>query len=133
LSGTFDFCDTSRVIQEIPPEPTNMPTFNGWEFSSKPQNPYRRTFTCKLHGLRWYLNSAGSALDVTTNPKFNAGRLLDFYRANQTWDTFTLVHEYLGTLQVKFKAPVVIPPAISNSDGLVPEFELQLIHSNPSY
>ncbi len=133
MAGTWDFCPKSMVVQELPPEPPKATSFNGWEFSSKPSVPYRRTFKVKVSGLRWYLNGAGNALDVSTAPTFNAGRLLDFYRIRQTWDTFTFPHEYLGNITCKFAAPVVIPPGMENSNGLVPEFEITLVHHNPGY
>lgn len=133
MAGTWDFCPNSMVAQEIPPEPTKATSMNGWEFTSRPSVPYRRTFKVTISGLRWYLNEAGNSLDVTTDPTHNAGRLNNFYIDRQTWDTFTFPHEYLGNITCKFQSPLVIPPGIENSNGLVPAFELTLIHNNPGY
>lgn len=133
MAGTFDFADTKRVIQELPPEETSAVSFNGWDFTSKPAVPYRRTFSVTLNGMRWYLNTAGTALDVTTNPKFNAGRLLDFYRSNRMWDVFTVNHEYLGNLVCRFSTAVTIPKAIPSSNGLIESFDVRLLHYNPAF
>lgn len=131
MAGTFDFCDTSRVIEEIAPESPAGTDMNGWTFTAKPAIPYRRTFKVTLHGMRWYLN--GSVLDITTNPKKNIGRLLKFYRDNQRWDVFALNHEYLGSILCQFAGAVNPPKAIASSNGLVEPFEVQLVHYNPGY
>ena len=133
MSGTFDFCPTSRVITEIPPEEPTAVSFNGWEFTSAPVTPYRRSFSVKLYGLRWYLNSTGNALDTTTNPYYNAGRLLDFYRTNRQYGVFDIDHEYLGNIICRFANPVIIPAARPNSDGLTDEIEIKLLHYNPGF
>lgn len=133
MAGIWDFCPNSTVAQELPPEPQKAVSFNGWEFSSKPAIPYRRSFRLSLTGLRWYLNPTGTALDLLTDPTHNAGRLLKFYRDRQTWDVFNYSHEYLGEITCKFRSPVVIPPAIPDSNGLIGTLEVELIHSNPGY
>ena len=131
MAGTFDFCDTSRVIKETAPETPAGTDMNGWTFTSKPSVPYRRSFTVKLAGMRWYVS--GGALDITTNPKKNIGRLLKFYRDNQRWGVFDLNHEYLGNILCQFAAPVNPPEGLPDSDGLVETFEVQLLHYNPGY
>lgn len=133
MAGTFDFCPNSKVVVEIPPDEPGVATMNGWEFRPRPKVPYRPTFKITLHGMRWYLNSAGTALDVTTNPTLNAGRLLNFYKSNRTWDVFTFNHEYLGSLVVRFNKPVSIPPAEGESKGLIKAFEVELIQNNPAW
>ncbi|AGH48894.1 hypothetical protein G432_05835 [Sphingomonas sp. MM-1] len=60
----------------------------------------------------------------------NAGQLLNFYKQNRMWDTFTYHHEYLGPLTVRFAEPVNIPKAIGNSNGLIQNFGVILIHHN---
>lgn len=131
MSGTFDFCDTSRTAVEIPPDDGMPINFNGWEFSARPSVPYRRKFTVTLTGMRWYLGSG--TLDLTTNPKRNAGRLLKFYRENGMWDVFSYNHEYLGNILCKFAAPVNVPKAEPDSDGKIGAFDITLIHHNPAY
>ena len=133
MAGTFDFCDNSRVVQELPPEEPSAMSFNGWEFTSKPAVPYRRTFSVVLTGMRWYVREDGQGLDVTTDPKHNAGRLLDFYRANRRWDVFAFNHEYLGNIICKFAVPVTVPKSIPDSFGRIEDFEVRLLHYNPAF
>lgn len=133
MAGTFDFCVATRVAEELPPEETSITSMNGWQYSSKPKTPYRPSFKVTLHGLRWYLNAGGNALDLTTNLDKNAGRLLQFYKARRMWDTFTYNHEYLGAITVRFEKPVTIPAALPNSRGLIAPLEIQLVQHNPSW
>lgn len=133
MSGTFDFAPNSRVWEEIAPPEVSATSFRGWEFTSKPAVPYRPTYKITLYGMRWYLNSGGTAFDTTTNPTMNAGRLRAFYIANRTWDNFTFVHETLGSMAMKFAAPVQIPPAMGESGGVIDKFEVLLVPNNPAY
>lgn len=133
MAGTFDFCLGTRVVEEIPPEETTVVSFRGWDFTSRPNTPYRAKFRVMLYGLRWYLNGAGTAFDVTTDPTHNAGRLRDFYIANRQWDTFTFAHETLGNLTVRFTAPAVPPASLPRAGGLIAPFEVTLVHHNPGY
>lgn len=130
---SFDFADTARVIQELPPQESPVITMNGWPFAVKPKTPYQRTFKVKLNGLRWYLNVGGTALDETTDTKFNAGRLLTFYRTHRLWDSFLITTQYLGTVRVRFNKPVTIPEGIPDSGGYIDQFEVELIEHQPSY
>lgn len=131
MAGSFNFCPDSHVAVEIPPEETSVVSFNGWDFRAKPGIPYRPRFRLRLGGMRWYLS--GTALDVATNPTLNAGRLLNFYKSNRTWDTFSYQHEYLGLITCRFAEPVNIPEAEPNSNGLIKDFDTVLIHHNPGY
>lgn len=133
MAGTFDFVPNTHVAEEIPPEEPNAVSFNGWEFTSKPSVPYRRKFRLTISGMRWIMNAAQDALDLTADPTHNAGLLLKFYQDNRTWDTFTYNHEYLGPINCRFASPVTIPKAIPDSKGLVPDFEITLVHHNPSW
>lgn len=129
----FDFCPDSRVAEEIPPDPQTAMSMNGWDFTAKPAVPYRAKFNVTLSGLRWLLNDAGDALDLTTDSLHNAGRLREFYKAHQTWSPFLFNHEFLGQLTVRFATVVQIPRATMNSNGLIPDFQFTLVHHNPSF
>lgn len=130
----FDFVPNSHVAVEIAPDERDVVTMNGWEFTSRPSTPYRRKFRLTLSGLYWRMNPAGNALDVTTDPQTNAGRLLNFYITHRRWKTFTYQHEYLGLIDVRFaESGISIPPAMKGAAGLVPEFDLVLVHHNPGY
>lgn len=131
MAGRFDFAPLTHVAVEEAPQEKQAMNMNGWDFNAKPSEPYRRRFRITLSGMRWMI--AGERLDLDRDPQHNAGRLLEFYRDNRTWDHFTYAHEYLGEIQVRFAEPVNIPKAIPNSDGLIPDFDLTLIHHNPGY
>jgi len=131
MPGTFDFAPNSHSAIEIPPDEPEVVSFNGWDFTARPAVPYRRKFRLKLTGMRWYISNG--TLDVSTNPTLNAGRLLDFYRTNRRFGTFTYAHEYLGTITCRFAEPLTIPEAITNSAGLIDVIEVNLIHHNPSF
>lgn len=131
MPGTFDFAPNSHSAVEIAPDEQSVVSFNGWDFTSRPSLPYRRKFRLRLSGMRWYISNG--ALDVTTNPTLNAGRLLDFYRANRRYGTFTYQHEYLGSLTCRFAEALAIPEALPNAAGLIDAFEVTLVHHSPSY
>lgn len=129
----FDFCKTSRVIKEVAPDEPASVNMNGWDFTGKPADPYRRKFTVKLHGMYWYMDEPMHRLDLTTDPIHNAGRLLQFYRTHRLFEPFILNHEYLGRITCRFQVPVNIEPAMAESGGLIEAFEVSLIHHNPGY
>jgi hypothetical protein len=132
MSGTFDFCPNSLVPETLPPDSPAVVSLNGWTFSSKPSIPYQKRFKVTLHGLRWHLQSNG-LFDVTTNPTINARRLEQFYETNGIWDKFAWTHPHFGLLNVRFSSPVIVPMGIENSNGLIPAFEINLIHADPAY
>jgi hypothetical protein len=128
----FDFCKHSRVIKELAPEEAGTINMGGWDFSAKPVHPYRRSFVVKLHGLRWYVDSAGG-YDYTLDSEHNAARLLKFYEKHRLFAPFVLNHETYGRIECRFKSQVNIEPAIGNSGGLIEAFDVTLIHHNPGY
>lgn len=130
-NAIFDFCPNSHVAVEQSPEEPKVTSFNGWTFTSKPAVPFAPSYRLKLGGLRWYLT--GSALNTTTNPTLNAGRLRQFYITHRLFEVFTYPHEFLGNIDCRFAEPVNIPEAIINSGGLCPEFEVVIIRHNPGY
>lgn len=133
MASLFDFCPNSRVEEEIPPEEQAAISMNGWDFVAKPTVPYKAKWKVTLEGLKWYLNAAGTALDVTTDLPHNAGRLLMFYRTNRQNGVFQYQHEFLGLLDVRFAQPVQIPKAIQNSGGICEPVEITIVHHNPAY
>lgn len=130
---TFDFCDNSRVVSVIAPEELTVRDFNGWDYTPQPVLPYRRKFKVTLYGLTWYLNGAGTALDVATNPGRNAGRLEEFYTTHRLFKEFDFTHEYLGSMEMRFQNIVSIPEAVVNSGGRLDKFEVMMVEHNPSY
>lgn len=131
MPETFNFAPDSHIAIEKAPEETSAVTFNGWEFTARPAVPYRRKFILKISGMYWRMGEG--ILDVTTDPPTNVGALLAFYRTHRRWKAFNYDHEYLGTIECKFADVVNVPEALPNSFGLVPEFEISLLHSNPAF
>lgn len=130
---TFDFCNTSRVAEELPPQEQPTMSMNGWPFTSKPKVPYQREFKVTLDGLKWYLNVGGTALDETTDTTRNVGRLLRFYRDHRLWDSFLYNHEYLGIIRVRFSKPVTVPKAKGDTGGKLDSVEVNLVEHSPVF
>lgn len=128
---TFDFCPNTRVIEEVAPDEAAPISMNGWDFTIKPSEPYRRKFMVNLHGLRWYVGASG--LDLNKDADNNAGRLLDFYREHRLYKPFLLHHEYLGAIECRFASAVDIKAAIPDSSGLIEAFDISMVHHNPRY
>ncbi|MGN6820276.1 MAG: hypothetical protein ACTHJR_16555 [Sphingomonas sp.] len=129
---TFNFCPNTQVVTNLPPDPVQAISMNGWTFTAKPTVPYQKKFKVKLFGLRWYLQSSG-LYDTTTNPTINARLLEQFYERNGVWNPFTWTHPHLGSLTVRFNQPVNVPESLENSNGLIDAFEIQMIDHNPGY
>lgn len=130
---TFDFCPDSQVAETTPRDPMSVVSMNGWTFTSKPTVPHAHKFKVTLHGLKWITDELSGLYLNAVNPTINARRLEEFYNAHETWDPFYYPHPHLGTLVVRFAAPVIIPAAIPNSDGLCAALEINLIEHDPGY
>jgi hypothetical protein len=128
----FDFCIGSRVAEIIAPEEPGIRDYNGWDYAPRPTLPYRRKFKVTLEGLRWYYLDNGT-IDYATNPERNAGVLEAFYEEHRKWKPFNFTHERLGSLELRFEAPLSIPKALPDSGGLIEALEVMMIHHNPSY
>lgn len=132
---TFTFAPSRNVPVTLPRDNggATVMSMNGWQFTSKPTTPYQRKFKVTLHGMRWYLNATTGLYDTTTNPTFNARALEIFYEQNEQWNPFVFPHQHFGNLDCRFAAPLQVPEAIPNSNGLIAPFEMTLIHHNPGY
>lgn len=133
MAGTWDFCPNGMVVRNRPPgESHKSMDMNGWNFSSKPNQPYQLSFVVMLHGMTWYTQSNG-LYDVTTAPTVNARRFEQFVQAQGTHSSFTFPHPHLGSITCRFKSLPEVPPGIPNSNGLIEAFEVELVHHNPAY
>ena len=128
----FGFCPDTRVAEVIAPDEPTVKDMNGWDYAPTPVLPYRRNFKITLEGLRWYFNSDGT-IDLATNPELNAGVLEAFYTDHRLFKPFNYDHEWLGTLEMRFKNPLSVPKALPNSNGLIEAIDFMAIHHNPSY
>jgi hypothetical protein len=129
----FNFCPNSRVAELLAPEEPEVKDFNGWVYHPVPVLPFRPNFRVTLEGLKWYLNGAGTGLDTTTDPTINAGRLEAFYKTHRLFKPFNFTHEYLGTLELRFSAPLSIPKGLVNGGGAVEPLQINMIQHNATY
>jgi len=133
MPETFDFCPERYVPETMPPQPLQGMSMNGWDFTSRPEVPYKRKFKLKLFGLRWYLDE-NDLYDAVTNPQFNARRLEQFYEQHQTWLPFYWTHQHIGEqMLVRFAVPLTVPAAPANAGGWLEPLEVQLVHHDPGY
>jgi hypothetical protein len=123
----FDFSPESQVPETLTRETSNTVTMNGWLFSARPTSPMQRRFRVRLHGLKWYLNDVDDTYDSTTDPTHNARAVELFYEAHEMWNPFTWTHPHLGSLTVRFAAPVNVPAAPPGGDGLLEPLEVTLV------
>lgn len=99
---------------------------NSWEFTSAPNAPDQRTFELTFKGMKYFVNSNGT-INKTTQKSLNVGALELFYQQHQTWKKFDYPHPVHGTLQVRFAAPLDIPPGIEGGTGVVEDFQIKFI------
>lgn len=136
MAGTWDYCPKGMVVENLPPDQNSgggmSISMNGWTFSSKPTVPYQYSFKVTLHGLKWFLQ-ANDLYDNTSSPTVNARRFEEFVKTNGLWDNFVFPHPHLGSINCRFKVLPLIPRAEPNSNGLIPAFEVELVHHDPSY
>lgn len=128
----FDFCLDRRVAETMPPEEPAIKDFTGWDYAPTPSLPYRRKFKISLEGLRWYFLENGQ-IDLVTDASHNAGALEAFYTLHRQHKPFNYLHEWMGTMELRFNSPVMVPKAMPNSGGLIEGLELTAIHHNPTY
>lgn len=133
MPEVFDFCPERNVPETLPPDPLQGVSMNGWDFTSRPEVPYKRKFKVQLFGLRWYLDG-DDLYDAATNPPFNARRLELFYQQHQTWLPFNWTHQHLGEpLVVRFAAPLLVPAAPAGAGGWLGPVEVQFVEHSPGY
>lgn len=123
---TFNF--PNHTMTTVFPRGDSFRFGRGYEFASKPQLPLQRRFKLHFNGVIWYLNSNGTVNTTTDSPN-NAGRLVEFYEAHQTFEPFTYVHPQYGSLTVRFAADEVfsLPKSREGGSGMTESFEITLV------
>lgn len=129
---TWDFCPKYMVARTQPPQASQAMSMNGWPFTAKPKIPYQRTFVVKLQGMYWYLKQTGQ-YDYSTNLRYNAARLEQFYAEHGLWQSFMYPHPHLGAIECRFSVALAVPEAMVNAGGLVDGFDVTLVEHNPGY
>ena len=97
-----------------------------YTFSAGPDAPPARSFKLYFTGFKYYV--ADGVVDKVTNAAVNnMGALEDFYAAHFLHESFVYPHPVYGDIVCKFNKVLRIPKGIKGGDGMVEDFELELI------
>lgn len=114
-----------RFSTRYPESGTRVQLGRSYQFDTMPEAPDQRTFLLVLLGMTYFVNPLG--IDLLIEPGRNLGLLEDFYNRHKTARGFSFQHPVYGWTECKFKKPLEIPEGIAGGDGMVPEFEVELI------
>ena len=109
-----------------PESGTRVQLGQSYQFDTPPEAPDQRIFTLSLAGMAYFVD-ASDRIDRAYAPWRNLAVLEDFYNVHKRAIEFTLQHPVYGSVQVKFNRPLQIPTGIKDGNGVVPEFEVELI------
>ena len=124
MTETFNF--PFHSIEEAFPETGYSVKFGqSYEFRTGSSAPDQVVYTLNMSGLRYYQNPDKS-FNRTVNPTTNILFFKDFYKAHKLHVPFYYNHEAEGQLRVRFKDPIKIPTAFTNSNGVIPTFSITL-------
>lgn len=125
--ATFDF--PYHTVSEKNPQMGAMVQFGeSYRFNTGPTAPPQRMFTLNMKGMRIYTNPSTGEVDTTTNTKKdNVMVLYQFWKDHYQHVNFVYNHPLHGAMNVRFAAPLDLPPAIEGGSGVLPEFQLQFI------
>ena len=125
MAERFDFpYHTFRTI--YPESGTRVQFGKGYVFAARPDSPVQRRFVLKMTGMQYFVGE-NDEIDTETMPQRNMGRLQAFYEEHELWKSFVYPHPVLGDVLVKFNKPLDIPEGIIGGNGVLPEFEIELI------
>lgn len=100
---------------------------NNYTFATGPDAAPARVFTLYFTGFKFFTNTDGS-IDKTTNAAVNnIATLDDFYAAHLLHESFVYPHVVYGDVICKFNKPFRMPKGIKAGNGVVEDFELELI------
>lgn len=97
-----------------------------YQFDVQSFFPDQRTFILNLQGMAYFLNLSGQ-MDLAKEPGRNLQVLENFYQQHRLSQSFTFNHPTLGAIECKFNNPLEIPAGIRGGNGLVPDFDVELI------
>lgn len=98
---------------------------NSYEFAAEPTSVDQRVFKLYFKTMRYYTLANGTTIDATQVPVINMAALEAFYKVHRMWKTFLYPHPVYGTVQVKFRKPLMIPQGIEGGGGAVQPFGLE--------
>jgi phage-related protein len=130
MVDTFNFPYHTSPETAYPDNGVRVQLGGGYVFTSEPDAPDQRIWALTFTGYKYYVSDDGTALDLDTNAAIcNLGVLEAFYRAHGTWKAFNYPHPNpaVGTVLVRFNVPLKVPKGLPGADGMVGEFDIQLI------
>lgn len=115
-----------RFSTKYPQSGTRIQLGRSYQFDTPPEAPDQRIFVLKLQGMQYIVGSQGN-LNANLEPGRNMLALENFYNDHKLATSFTFDHPVYGSLTCKFNRPLEIPEGLAGGDGVLPEFEVELI------
>lgn len=115
-----------RFSTKYPQSGTRIQLGRSYQFDTPPEAPDQRIFVLKLQGMQYIVGSQGN-LNANLEPERNMLALENFYNDHKLATSFTFDHPVYGSLTCKFNRPLEIPEGLAGGDGVLPEFEVELI------
>lgn len=131
--GADDFEFPHHLVEHrYLPQSTVVPLGGAYSFTVSPICAEQRTFTLSFQTMKFTIDNAGR-LDITSNAKVNAGRLLSFYNQYKLHRVFNYNHAVYGKIPVRFNKAIRFPEGLTNGNGYLPSFEVELIEVIPAF
>lgn len=122
---TFNF-PYHTVETTNPDSSTRIQMGNSYIFSAAPSAPDQRSFKLYFKTMKVY-ETSGGAIDYVTDQAMNFMRLVQFYQTHKTYKSFLYPHPLHGTVEVKFKSPLVEPKGVEGGFGHTEAFDVEFI------
>jgi hypothetical protein len=116
-------------VETLYPDSTVRAQFgNSYQFAAPPDSPDQRIFKLYFTGFKYFVQSDGVSVDLTTSEYINnVGALEVFYQSKRLYGTFIYPHPAIGNVTVRFSKPLQIPKGVASGNGLVEDFIVELI------
>ncbi len=114
------------VQTKYPESGTRVQLGNSYLYTAPPLAPDQRTFTVRLQGMAYFVNSNGT-INTTTETGRNMAVFEAFYNEHKLYLSFDFPHPVYGTLTCKFNRPLEIPDGVAGGSGMLPTFDVELI------
>ena len=109
-----------------PESGSRMSLGRSYVYTQAPEAPDQRIFQLELQGMKYFVDINGTIDNVST-PERNMAVLEDFYVLHRLHETFDFPHPVYGTIKCKFNRPLEIPAGVRGGNGLLPEFQVELL------
>lgn len=122
--ATFNF-PYHKQSTKYPESGKRMQMGNSYMSAAEPSGPDQRVFMLDFATMKYFL--VAGVISPTFKPEINLAALEAFYKEHRLWKTFIYPHPVYGNVNVKFNKPLEIPKGISDGDGAVEAFSVELI------